>query len=87
MNKKPTLFGWGNRETCFVVIWLHSDLEGLVLMREARKQDGESRERAHWLEQRMREQLNIVIEEAGMWRDLLHASFNRINWIEVVGNI
>jgi hypothetical protein len=81
-----TYNGWSNRETWLAHLWLTSDEQSYSLLRETARK-GDVFERAEFLEELLREQLNDEAAEANMWCDLLNTAFNRINWLEVAEHI
>ena len=75
---------WSNYETKLGSLWLTNDQANYPVLTEALKIEGEAIDKANWLEQRMRWQLEDEISESSLWQDLLNCAFDRISWVEVI---
>ena len=75
---------WSNYETKLGSLWLTNDESSYSVLTEALKIEGETIDKANWLEQHMRWQLEDEISESSLWQDLLNCAFNRISWAEVI---
>ena len=76
--------GWSNYETKLGSLWLTNDQSNYPILTEALRIEGETIDKANWLEQRMRWQLEDEISESSLWQDLLNCAFDRISWVEVI---
>jgi hypothetical protein len=81
-----TYNGWRNRETWLASLWLTNDQASYWVLQAALREQGDSFDKANWLEQQLRDQLDGEAGEASMWSDLLSTAFARIDWVEVVEN-
>jgi len=75
---------WSNYETKLGSLWLTNDQANYQVLTEALNIKGEAIDKANWLEQHMRWQLEDEIDEASLWQDLLNCAFDRIDWVEVI---
>ena len=75
---------WSNYETKLASLWLTNDQANYSILVEALKVEGETINKANWLEQHMRWQLEDEIDESSLWQDLLNCAFDRISWVEVI---
>ena len=76
--------GWSNRETWLANLWLCNDESNYSVLTDALRVEGETFEKADWLERHLCWQLEDEINEASLWQDLLNLAFDRISWIEVI---
>jgi hypothetical protein len=84
--KDESYNGWSNYETWLAQVWLTNDSASYEVLREALQVDGETYEKALWLEGELRDQVECVIEVSGLWTDLLTAAFSQINWHEIIAS-
>ncbi len=75
---------WSNYETKLSSLWLTNDQANYSILTEALKIEIEKIDKANWLEQRMRWQLEDEISESSLWQDLLNCAFDHIGWVEVI---
>jgi hypothetical protein len=75
---------WSNYETKLGSLWLTNDQANYPVLTEALKIEGETIDKANWLEQHMRWQLEDELSESSLWQDLLNCAFDRISWVEVI---
>jgi hypothetical protein len=78
--------GWSNHETWLLKVWLYEMPGGKKLLDASRKQSDDAFEQAQWLQEQLHTQLDTIITEPGLWFDLLHTAFNRIDFEEIVEN-
>ncbi len=76
--------GWSNRETWLANLWLNNDEPSYRVFAQALRIDADTSERAEWLEEQLRLQLDCEIDTPCLWQDLLRTSFGRISWLEVI---
>jgi len=76
--------GWSNRETWLASLWLTNDEFSYNVLTRAIKRHKTDFERADWLEQQVRRQLDCEASDASLWSDLLSTAFARIDWVEVI---
>jgi hypothetical protein len=75
---------WSNYETNLANLWLTNDQSNYSILIEALQVEGETIDKANWLEKHLRWQLEDEIDEVNLWQDLLNCAFDRISWVEVI---
>jgi hypothetical protein len=86
MNEVSTYYGWTNRETWLVSLWLNNDPISYSMFSEALGLDTDDLEKAQWLKNQIEVEMYDLPLEASLWCDLLGTALARVDWREVVEN-
>ncbi len=86
MQEATKYNGWSNRETWLANLWLNNDESSYDVLLKALCLSGDIYDRAEWLEEQLRCQLDDEIDVPCLWQDLLRTAFGRISWYELIEN-
>jgi hypothetical protein len=84
MHEAEKYNGWSNRETWLANLWLNNDESSYDVLCRAIDVDGSLFDKADWLEEQLRYQLDDEIDVPCLWQDLLQTAFGRISWSELI---
>ena len=84
MHEAERYNGWSNRETWLANLWLNNDESSYNVLCRAIDVDGSLFDKADWLEEQLRYQLDDEIDVPCLWQDLLQTAFGRISWSKSV---
>jgi len=79
---------WSNRETLITDYWITSTTDGRAMLDTIRRRYRSMQLQAEYLEYAVRDELEAMLQNKyktpDLWFDLLIASLNRVNWLEIV---
>ena len=84
MHEAEKYNGWSNRETWLANLWLNNDESSYDVLCRAIDVAGTLFDKADWLEEQLRYQLDDEIDVPCLWQDLLQTAFGRISWSELI---
>ena len=85
MANDTTHNGWTNYETWLVVSWLTNDEHELEILEEVAHGSNHLWEKAEMLKDMVLDNNPMDDQHrVGMYRDLLYASIERVNWREII---